>query len=323
MSDNKAGEVPESGIQIGNLDTPEITEKEYRFIEQRPSEEELKNLPERFQSSRPAPLVLLFGWAGSSDKNLGKYSELYRRAGCTTVQYSLPSRHIFRDTAQVPDLMSHLYSSLVSHNLSRHPTFIHSLSDTGVLCYQGLSLALARQGAELDIRGVVWDSCPGPCPEVTLPRIMAILIVNWVCCMRDGTGAVRGVHNSWRLLRDRVWPNYLRKLKGLPVELNFTGGEWYGHFGRDHPPPTPELFLYSKTDFYLPWRYLEEEVLSLREGRDSKAVRWDKSSHVSHYKTHKQEYANHVLDFVYEKYYCMEEEVEEERTKHKQYIGQL
>lgn len=25
----------------------------------------------------------------------------------------------------------------------------------------------------------------------------------------------------------------------------------------------PELFLYSKTDFYLPWKYLENEVCSV------------------------------------------------------------
>ena len=29
-------------------------------------------------------------------------------AGCTTVQYTLPKRHLFRDTDQVPDIMDNV-----------------------------------------------------------------------------------------------------------------------------------------------------------------------------------------------------------------------
>ena len=74
--------------------------------------------------------------------------------------------------------------------LASNPTYIHCLCDTGVMCYQvtrgpawqpvrdtwqtwhvqGLDIAMARTATRLNIQGVVWDSCPGPYPEVTLVR---------------------------------------------------------------------------------------------------------------------------------------------------------
>jgi len=67
----------------------------------------------------------------------------------------------------------------------------------------------------------------------------------------------------------------------------------------------PELFIYSKTDFYLPWKYLEKSVLEPRveKKRDFTTKRWDKSPHVAHLKAHKKDYEDAVLNFLYEKYF--------------------
>ena len=104
--------------------------------------------------------------------------------------------------------------------------YIHCLSDTGVMCYQGMDSA-SKQSSKmkrLNIRGVVWDSCPGPRPEVTLPRVMALLIVNWMCCLRDRMGMMQSLNSSYRLLVDRGWPNLLRRWQGKPVELSLIDG---------------------------------------------------------------------------------------------------
>ena len=49
---------------------------------------------DRFKGVRDdqRPVVLLCGWAGATPKNLHKYSEIYHRAGCITLDYNLPSR---------------------------------------------------------------------------------------------------------------------------------------------------------------------------------------------------------------------------------------
>ena len=117
--------------------------------------------------------------------------------------------------------------------------------------------------------------------------------------------------SSPRILIERGWPNYLRSLKGLPVELSEIDGKWSGHFLRDQTNnPYPELFLYSKTDFYVSHKYLEEEVLKKRReaaasGSDSRIMTkcWDKSGHVAHLRAHKQEYSKTIFRFLEHAYF--------------------
>ena len=80
-------------------------------------------------------------------------------------------------------------------------------------------------------------------------------------------------------------------------------GTFCGDFGRDHylnNPSVAELFLYSNKDFYLPWKYLEKQVLLVRKqkGANFTAVKFAGSGHVTHLKKHKKKYKNAVLEFV-------------------------
>jgi hypothetical protein len=113
-----------------------------------------------------------------------------------------------------------------------------------------------------------------------------------------------------RLLVDRAWPNYWRQRKGLLLELSEIDGVWSGDYLRQERPaqPWPELFLYSKADFYLPHAYLEEHVLKPRRqqtspARNVRTICWDNSAHVAHLRKHKKEYTNAVLDFIMEAYF--------------------
>ena len=147
-----------------------------------------------------APLVLLFGWGGASHKNLGKYADIYLEAGATTAQYVLPSRHVIRDTAQVPRLMDHVLRRLEAVNIYQRPVYVHCLSDTGIMCYQGMMVSNAESSRmeRIRIRGVVWDSCPGPRPEITVPRVAALMLVNYFCCRRDKMTVRDSAYSSYR-----------------------------------------------------------------------------------------------------------------------------
>jgi len=125
----------------------------------------------------PPPLTLLFGWAGSTDKNLVKYSKIYLDQGCTTAYMILPYNLIFRQTEEVPEVMSEVVNQLEKAGIRERPLLVHCLSDTGVLCYQGLHVA--TQG-KLNVCGVVWDSCPGPKPSNDIPRLPVILMMMMV-----------------------------------------------------------------------------------------------------------------------------------------------
>ena len=62
------------------------------------------------------------------------------------------------------------------------------------MVHQGLEIVSKSRNQKLKIVGAILDSCPGPIPKVSLPRILAIGIVNWICCRKDGldfAGCVR------------------------------------------------------------------------------------------------------------------------------------
>ncbi len=69
-----------------------------------------------------------------------------------------------------------------------------------------------------------------------------------------------------RTTKRHVFPAIANRMKGLPAAINYLDGVWSGHFMRADAfvSPWPELFLYSKKDFYLPQKYMEEIVLPER-----------------------------------------------------------
>jgi len=251
------------------------------------------------------PIVLLFGWGGANHKNLSKYSSIYLGAGFTTVQYILPTRHIFRDTAQIPEVMGNLLMQLEKVDIYERPVYVHCLSDTGIMCYQGMDVVRRRSSKmkSMDVRGVIWDSSCGPRPQITVPRVLALLVVNWFCSMRDGIGMAKSLNSSYRLLIDRARPGLIGRWQGKDMELSLIEGIWSGDFGRDHYlnfPSIPELFIYSNKDYYLPFSYLEREVLEPRKevGANFTAVKFKGSAHVAHIRHFKEEYKEHVLSFL-------------------------
>jgi hypothetical protein len=179
-----------------------------------------KRLASMIKREEDRPLVFVFGWAGASDKNLDKYAEIYRKAGCDTMAYFLPTRFIFSATASVPLIAKRLMSIADKEGLLGKPIFFHDLSDTGTSCafgpdqafqfineprfvsglmvYQGVNKVMKDEGVKLDICGHVLDSCPGPRPKATLPRTIVLGFVNYGCAIRDGMGPIEALKNTYR-----------------------------------------------------------------------------------------------------------------------------
>ena len=107
------------------------------------------------------------------------------------------------------------------------------------------------------------------------------------------------------LTKDTLIPNHFKKDNQEHLD---SIRDWCGDWARDsHPHHIPELFFYSKNDSFLPWEYIEKEVLVRRGAeRDFRSVKWDKSKHCSHILMYKEKYGTHVLDFLKEKYFCID-----------------
>ena len=119
---------------------------------------------------------------------------------------------------------------------------------------QGLTIASALKDRPLNPRGLVWDSCPGPRPRVTIPKGLVLCIINWLSRMRDGMSLVEAVRSSADDFRVLAWRNYLRRLRGQEALISTMDNTWTGAWARDLDCRLPELFLYSKTDFYIPYK---------------------------------------------------------------------
>ena len=89
-------------------------------------EERFRGVPEEKR-----PVVVLCGWAGATPKNLHKYSEIYHRAGCITLDYNLPSLFVFTETCEVPHIAKELLKVMDEAKLMERPLFLHLMSDTG------------------------------------------------------------------------------------------------------------------------------------------------------------------------------------------------
>ena len=310
-----------------NKDCPEIRPEHTKLVIREPKE-----------ARRKSPVVLLFGWGGASHKNLGKYADIYLNGGCTTVQYALPSSYVFRYTEHIPRLMDNILIQLEKVDIYNRQVYVHCLSDTGVMCYQGMMVSTKTR---INVRGVVWDSCCGPRPEITVSRVAALLVVNWMCSLRDKMTMVESINSSYRLLVDRAWPGLLGKWKGEDVALSLIDGKkiqkrnifdlmsklgtWSGYWGRDHyklHPSVSELFMYSNTDYYLPANYLEKTALAARDkdGVEYLAVKFTGSAHVAHLRKHKEEYTRHIRQFINVKTVTVRDEDLERKRKKKAFL---
>jgi len=244
------------------------------------------------------PLIIIFGWAGATHKNLSKYSDVYRKLGCRTLQYILPTRFIFKHTEQVHEAVNDVATYLVKE--AETPKVIHCLSDTGCMSFQGLSISTSMQDASFLPSGIVWDSCPGPRPRVTIPKGLVLCIINWMSRMRDGMSMSEAVSSSWDDFYTLAWKNYLRRMGGQEALISTMNGTWTGFWAKDLECRLPEMFLYSKSDFYIPYKYLESEVLPARKARAAslRVKRWDNSPHVGHLRKNKLEYEHEIEQFL-------------------------
>ena len=160
--------------------------------------EKVEKLSGAIRREGQRPLVFIFGWAGATDKNLDKYAEIYRKAGCDTFSYILPTRFIFSCTAEVPHLSRRILDIVDKEGLNKRPVFFHNLSDTGLMAYQGIDKVCRDAKRSLDIRGNILDSCPGLRPKVSVTQYAALMAVNYFCSRRDGQSRADAAMDSWR-----------------------------------------------------------------------------------------------------------------------------
>jgi len=185
----------------------------------------------------------------------------------------------------------------------------HSFSNNGGALYQQLVEVVAEEGG-LQIAGAVFDSAPGP---IHLMELAATLL---------GPGNTLGAYRRLGdlgiqrpLLQAAYW--LVNTVNGLPLRERLREASqqrralartlplhgkvpWVGPYLKYlDPHPWPTLFLASKKDAQIPWRYIASVAeLQAGRGRDARLVLFPASGHVAHLKVHPELYQREVEAFL-------------------------
>ena len=254
------------------------------------SSEKSKKVPDDFA-------VLLFGFAGSTFKQLDKHSELYNSLGYKTLSCILPKEGIFHnDTRKMSAFSRSVLDKVTEEGVKSVATV--AFSNNGTAVYQHLVTHLADQPTDLRITGSVFDSGPGPDkifynpgtsdntnssgpqPPGRMFLTLAYLSVN----------SANGVS---------LWENLQLVARQTRQMTRDPRVSWCGHWLKLEDPGTwPVLFIYSEADKLIPVRWLDTVVGKNMERRRTESWRIRDTNHVAALKKYPEKYRETVKTFL-------------------------
>lgn len=242
--------------------------------------------------------VVLFGFAGSPIHQLEKMSKVYTELGYRTLYCTLPMKFTFSyDIENIKKCAEEVVLAVKKENISE--VVCHSLSNNGGVLYQHFSqMAVSEPG--LTIKGAVFDSSPGPIGIQNIQKYINLSSINKFRPSRQ-TPVFLPMHLFGVNMANRV--PLAQTLSQIFYQINFFKNNWKknkhvpwvgAYMTEKERQSWPLLFIYSKNDKLLPWRYVEEVIrVQTLTGRPVLSKLFDKSGsagHVAHLKYHPTEY---------------------------------
>ncbi|KAF2068746.1 hypothetical protein CYY_009927, partial [Polysphondylium violaceum] len=239
------------------------------------SNQDLKENDVFIESSKDeTPLVVLFGWMGSGDKYLAKYSYEWNKRGFNTLAYCPTTFETFMvigTPSKTLKMLDQISAYLEAHPNCKNIKF-QAFSNGGGFFYASIMEHIHNNPKFENIRsklsGTVLDSLP------TLSL----------------TSFVRAVYTSAGLIASII--TFLTLPFGLclwmPMMLKYKTN-------LAHPKNQfPHLMFYSKTDTLVHHTQVENFLTVLKKSLKSEHLLiekcWEKSGHVLHLRTHPEEY---------------------------------
>ncbi|KAL4451602.1 hypothetical protein ABPG75_007264 [Micractinium tetrahymenae] len=233
------------------------------------------------------PVIVLLGWVGAQrDGALLKYADFLAEQGYSSVRSVQPTGTAFSPFERTRRSWAlALLSYLQAQQLwPQRRLVLYAFSNGGAFVVEQLML-LAEQDKRFSqlrpsIAALVFDSAPAHMKPDSLQRVLS---------EAEPPGLARSLRAayfsaaSWLLGAERrrraFWANMLR-----------LGGPGWG---------LPQLFLYSADDHLCDGAKLDELVAAKRAaGQRVSARRWQHSQHCGHFRRHREEYSQLLLDFL-------------------------
>jgi len=250
--------------------------------------------------------VVLFGFAGSPIHQLEKMSNVYTELGYRTLYCILPMKFTFSyDIENITKCAEEVVMTAKKENITE--IVCHSLSNNGGVLYQHFSQMAVKDPA-LQIKGAVFDSSPGPLGIQNIQKYISVWGINKLRPSRQTRLFLPfhhfGVNMANRVPISQTITEMVYQLKFLKTNWKKVRHvPWVGAYMTQHEREAwPLLFIYSKNDKLLPWRYVEEVINAQTEtGRPVMSKLFEKSGragHVAHLKYHPEEYKESVRKFL-------------------------
>ena len=179
-------------------------------------------------------------------------------------------------------------------SLDDNPILFHVFSNAGGMVYHQISRLLCAGTVEefrhVDVIGCIFDSCPTEKSIIVSTRAFVVSLP-YPCWMRYILGFIFLVYmfviHSGTILKDL-----------FRVKSKFDPSD-YWHYMLDEPSRWPQMYLYSKADKIVNYKYVEQVVdHRMKLGVDVTSHCYENSEHVAHLRKYRESYINLCTSFL-------------------------
>jgi hypothetical protein len=239
------------------------------------------------------PVVLLFGWTGSRDRQLVKYQKLYSSMGYHVLRFSPSNKLTFlgrKDHPKYTENLLYLFTNELK--LTKNPIITHIFSNAGsFIFYQHIIHQMNQQNKnweffKLNHRAAIYDSSPG-WPHSALPL--------------------------WHGIADLNRPlNFFARYLISTVLVSCAALYHYGQLGKNYftvvfdriindKRPVPTLIMYSEADKLIDPKSIKEMIIKRKQLHKDlylKTVVFKDADHVLIYKKYPDDYLKHITEHL-------------------------
>ena len=213
---------------------------------------------------------------------------------CITIQYTAPVEDIFYRSKNLKASAEKILELITDLSLEENPIVFHVFSNGGGMLYRHIS-QLSKEKPEfqtIHIVGCIFDSLPSSRNPITAAKaFMSVIQGNFIIRYLAAALVCVLVFVLWAY-------NRVKLLIGT-VDSDVD----YWEYMAVEPVRWPYLYLYSKVDKLVSFKYIEK-IISIRKslGADVQSICWDDSPHVQHFKHHRETYILRCHEFIT---YCL------------------